>query len=48
MSPRPWRITEILEIDLPRPRTLEMINSERFGGYVSAIRKHFHSLGLDA
>ena len=31
-----------------RPRTLEMINSERFGGYVSAIRKHFHSLGLDA
>ena len=48
MSPRPGRITEILEVDLPRPRTLEMINSERFGGYVSAIRKYFHSLGLDA
>jgi len=48
MSPRPGRITEILEVDLPRPRTLEMINSERFGGYVSAIRRHFHSLGLDA
>ncbi|SFQ03503.1 NitT/TauT family transport system ATP-binding protein [Variovorax sp. PDC80] len=49
MSPRPGRITEILPIDLPRPRRLEMINSERFGGYVSAIRRHFHSLGaLDA
>lgn len=49
MSPRPGRITEVLDIDLPRPRTLEMINSERFGSYVSAIRRHFQSLGaLDA
>ncbi|MFM9886542.1 MAG: ABC transporter ATP-binding protein [Burkholderiales bacterium] len=49
MSPRPGRIAEILRIDLPRPRTLEMINSERFGQYVSAIRRHFSSLGaLDA
>jgi NitT/TauT family transport system ATP-binding protein len=49
MSPRPGRIAEILRIELPRPRTLEMINSERFGQYVSAIRRHFSSLGaLDA
>lgn len=49
MSPRPGRITEILEIDMPRPRTLEMINSSRFGSYVASIRRHFQSLGaLDA
>ena len=49
MSPRPGRIAEILRIELPRPRTLEMINSERFGQYASAIRRHFSSLGaLDA
>ena len=49
MSPRPGRIAEILRIELPRPRNLEMINSERFGQYVSAIRRHFSSLGaLDA
>jgi NitT/TauT family transport system ATP-binding protein len=41
MSPRPGRIVEIVPVDLPRPRTLEMINSERFGHYVKAIRRHF-------
>ena len=45
MTPRPGRISEIIPIDLPRPRTLEMINSERFGRYVAAIRRHFQSLG---
>ena len=36
-------------IDLPRPRHLEIINSEPFGRYVAGIRSHFQSLGaLDA
>jgi NitT/TauT family transport system ATP-binding protein len=49
MSPRPGRITEIIDIDLPRPRPLEIINSEAFGRHVVAIRRHFQSLGaLDA
>jgi len=44
MTPRPGRIREIIEVDLPRPRTLEMINSAPFGRYVAAIRRHFQSL----
>jgi NitT/TauT family transport system ATP-binding protein len=45
MSPRPGRIAEIIRVALPRPRTLEMINSEGFGRYVSAIRQHFNARG---
>ncbi len=49
MTPRPGRISEIITVDLPRPRPLEIINSERFGRYVAAIRRHFQSLAaLDA
>jgi NitT/TauT family transport system ATP-binding protein len=54
MSPRPGRIVEIRDIDLPRPRTLDLINSEAFGGHARAIRRHFNveemarSGGLDA
>jgi NitT/TauT family transport system ATP-binding protein len=45
MSPRPGRIVEIIDVDLPRPRSLELINSTHFGEYVLAIRKHFRSQG---
>jgi NitT/TauT family transport system ATP-binding protein len=38
MRPRPGRIIEEVEIDLPRPRTLEMINTPRFGAIVAHIR----------
>jgi NitT/TauT family transport system ATP-binding protein len=48
MSPRPGRITEIIKVDLPRPRGLAMINSAPFGRYVEAIRRHFNSQGLDS
>ena len=49
MSPRPGRITEIIDIDLPRPRELGLINSAAFGHFVAAIRAHFQSIGaLDA
>jgi NitT/TauT family transport system ATP-binding protein len=49
MTPRPGRISEIITVDLPRPRRLEIINSEPFGRYVAAIRRHFQSLAaLDA
>ena len=38
MSPRPGRFAEIVEIDLPRPRTLDMITQPRFGALVDRIR----------
>jgi NitT/TauT family transport system ATP-binding protein len=38
MQPRPGRIVEDVAIDLARPRTLEMINTPRFGEIVAHIR----------
>ena len=38
MKARPGRIVEDVWIDLPRPRTLEMINTARFGDIVAHIR----------
>jgi NitT/TauT family transport system ATP-binding protein len=37
MSYRPGRIKRIIDIDLPRPRTSEMISDERFGRLVGNI-----------
>ena len=31
MTARPGRIKDVLPVDLPRPRSLEMINSKGFG-----------------
>lgn len=45
MTPRPGRIVDVLDIDLPRPRTLAMQNTPEFGRYVAAIRRHFGSAG---
>jgi NitT/TauT family transport system ATP-binding protein len=38
LAPRPGRIAEAVPIDLPRPRTLEMITTPRFGALVERIR----------
>jgi NitT/TauT family transport system ATP-binding protein len=49
MTPRPGRIVEVLDIDLPRPRTLDMQTTPEFGRYVARLRHHFRSQGtLDA
>jgi NitT/TauT family transport system ATP-binding protein len=49
MTPRPGRIAEICEIDLPRPRTLDTMTEPSFGNYVRHIRAFFGSKsgGLD-
>lgn len=38
MKPRPGRIAEIVHVDLPRPRTLDMMTTPRFGEIVDHIR----------
>jgi len=45
-SPRPGRVVETLEIDLPRPRTLAVRETEAFGRYVRHIRGLFQRMGL--
>lgn len=38
MKPRPGRIAEIVTVDLPRPRTLDMMTTPKFGEIVDYIR----------
>lgn len=38
MKPRPGRIAEVVTVDLPRPRTLDMITTPKFGTIVDYIR----------
>lgn len=38
MKPRPGRLAEIVTVDLPRPRTLDMMTTPRFGELVDYIR----------
>ena len=49
MSERPGRITETYDIDLPRPRSLDVMGTEKFAEYARALRAHFFAQGsLDA
>jgi NitT/TauT family transport system ATP-binding protein len=45
MSPRPGRVTQVVEVDLPAARTLDLINTDRFGAYVSSIRANLDASG---
>jgi NitT/TauT family transport system ATP-binding protein len=46
MSPRPGKVEEILEIDLPRPRPLSIRETPEFGRYTSEIQRVFNTLGI--
>ena len=45
MSPRPGRVTEIMDLQLPANRDLSIINSSEFGQYVTAIRTSLNAAG---
>ncbi len=45
MTPRPGKIGAELEIDLPRPRALDVVNTEIFGSYVRQIRAALNATG---
>ena len=45
LAPRPGRIAEEVPIDLPRPRTLDMITTPKFGALVERIRHRLEREG---
>ncbi|RZL86503.1 MAG: ABC transporter ATP-binding protein [Variovorax sp.] len=49
MSERPGRFAAVYDIDLPRPRPLDVMGTERFAAYARTLRAHFFAQGnLDA
>jgi NitT/TauT family transport system ATP-binding protein len=38
MSGRPSTVREIVQIDIPRPRGIELLSSDRLGGYITRLR----------
>jgi NitT/TauT family transport system ATP-binding protein len=45
MSARPGRIVEVVDVELPRPRDLDMMASDEFGVYARKIRHLFDAKG---
>ena len=45
MTPRPGKIADLFEVDLPRPRALDVMTTEKFGVYVRRIRKALNAGG---
>jgi NitT/TauT family transport system ATP-binding protein len=46
MGPRPTRIVEVIDIDLERPRKLEIRETAEFAGYVKRILELFYKMGI--
>jgi NitT/TauT family transport system ATP-binding protein len=47
MSPRPGRITGVVEVDLPQPRTVETREDPRFFELVTEVRERLHARGVE-
>ena len=49
MTERPGRIAAVYDINLPRPRPLDVMGSEAFADHARTLRAHFYAQGsLDA
>jgi NitT/TauT family transport system ATP-binding protein len=46
MTPRPGRVERVIDIDLPRPRTLALRESSAFAGYMQQILALFLARGV--
>lgn len=46
MSPRPGRIADLIEVDIPRPRRLAVRETAQFGAHTARIRSLFNEMGL--
>jgi NitT/TauT family transport system ATP-binding protein len=46
LTPRPGTIGDEFGVDLPRPRTLEVVNTERFGHHVRRVRSALADRGV--
>ena len=46
MTPRPGKIRELLRIDLPRPRAIDVRDAPQFAGYVRHINRLFQEMGV--
>jgi NitT/TauT family transport system ATP-binding protein len=47
MSARPGRVTAVVPIDLPQPRTAETREEPRFFELVTEVREQLHAAGAD-
>ena len=45
LSSRPGQVAEIVDVDLDKRRTLDIVTSDVFGNYTRRIRRHFNSNG---
>jgi NitT/TauT family transport system ATP-binding protein len=48
MKPRPGEVVEVIDIDLPRPRTLDLLDDERTQAYVAQVRRALHDNSKEA
>jgi NitT/TauT family transport system ATP-binding protein len=39
ITPRPGRVAGVVEVDLPRPRSLELVTTEAFQGRAREVRR---------
>jgi NitT/TauT family transport system ATP-binding protein len=45
MTPRPGRITRVVEVEIPRPRSIDVMGEPPFGRLTGDIRKLLYGLG---